>query len=105
LISKLEKAVLVEVQRLPLTNKPFEDIANRLKIEEEMVIKICNDLVDKGIIRRFGLSISHTQLGFNANPMTVLKVPKDKVEEVGYKIAAGSVTNILANNIPFRPNR
>ncbi len=84
----MERAVLAEVQRLPLTQKPFAEVASRLKIGEETVLKTCKDLLYKGIIRRFGPSISHRKAGFNANPLTVIKVPDDNVEEVGNTIAS-----------------
>ena len=88
MLSELERAVLSEVQRLPLTQKPFAEVASRLNINENTVMKICNDLLQKGIIRRFGPSISHRKAGFNANPMTVINVPENKVEEVGNIIAS-----------------
>ena len=87
MLSELERAVLSEVQRLPLTQKPFAEVASRLNINENTVLKICDDLLQNGIIRRFGPSISHRKAGFNANPMTVIRVPDDKVEEVGNTIA------------------
>ena len=73
LLSEKERAVLTEVQRLPLTQKPFLEIANRLNISEEEVLKMCNNLLKKGVIRRFGPSISHRKAGFNANLLQWLK--------------------------------
>ena len=87
LLSDKERAVLTEVQRLPLTQKPFVEIANRLNMNEEEVLKVCNNLLKKGIIRRFGPSISHRKIGFNSNPLTVVKVPEDRINEVGFAIA------------------
>jgi len=87
LLSDKERAVLTEVQRLPLTQKPFVEIANRLNMNEEEVLKVCNNLLEKGVIRRFGPSISHRKIGFNANPLTVVKVPEDRINEVGLAIA------------------
>ena len=87
LLSDKERAVLTEVQRLPLTQKPFVEIANRLNMNEEEVLKVCNNLLEKGIIRRFGPSISHRKIGFNANPLTVVKVPEDRINELGLAIA------------------
>ncbi len=87
LISDKERAVLTEVQRLPLTQKPFLEIANRLNISEEEVLKVCNNLLKNGVIRRFGPSISHRKVGFNANLLTVVKVPEDKINEVGLAVA------------------
>lgn len=87
MLSDLEKNVLVEVQRLPLIQKPFAEIASRLNLDEKTVLKICNDLLEKGVIRRFGPSISHRKVGFNANPMTAVKVPENRVKEIGFELA------------------
>ncbi len=87
MLSEKEKLVLIEVQRLPLTQKPFLEIAKKLHIQEDEVITICKNLLDQKIIRRFGPSISHRKTGFTANPMTAMKVPQEKINEIGRAIA------------------
>ena len=79
--------VLKQVQRLPVTPEPFKDIADRLKVSEAEVLKACEDMLARGIIRRFGPSISHRKLGYSSNPMAVLKVPENRLDEVGEHIA------------------
>jgi DNA-binding Lrp family transcriptional regulator len=59
-------------------------------MEEEEVLSNCRQLLEKGVIRRFGPSINHRKLGYDANPMTVLKVPEEMVDEVGNQIARES---------------
>lgn len=87
----------MEVQRLPLTKTPFADIAGRLDMTETQVIETCKQLLDKGIIRRIAPSISHRKAGLGANPMTVLKVPDDKLDEIGNTIAGfAEVTHCYA---------
>jgi DNA-binding Lrp family transcriptional regulator len=88
LISEEERDLLIEVQRLPLTERPFAEIARRLGIEEDRVMVMCNDLLDRGVIRRFGPSIAHRKLGFAGNPMTVLKVPEEDLDNVGSEISS-----------------
>ena len=88
LISDEELAVLAEVQRLPFVSEPFAEIAKRLGMEEEKVIDICIDLLDRGLIRRFGISINHRRVGISANLMVVANVAEDLVDEIGEKIAA-----------------
>ncbi len=88
MLSEKEKLVLIEVQRLPLTQKPFLKIAKKLHLQEDEVITICKNLLDQKIIRRFGPSISHRKTGFTANPMTAIKVPQEKINEIGGAIAA-----------------
>ena len=88
MISEEEKDLLREVQRLPLTKRPFAEIADRLGMKEEGVMIMCNDLLDRGVIRRFGPSISHRKVGFAGNPMTVLNVPEEELDDVGREIAS-----------------
>ena len=88
MISELELSVLYEIQRLPLCVEPFRAIANRLGIGEGKVLDIASDLQNRGVIRRIGASVSHRKLGVHANPMTVIKVPQERVEEVGNIIAS-----------------
>ncbi|MHA2006247.1 MAG: siroheme decarboxylase subunit beta [Promethearchaeota archaeon] len=87
MISDEELAVLSEVQRLPFVPEPFAEIANRLGRKEEEVINICKDLLDRGLIRRFGISIDHKKVGINANLMVVANVTEELVDEIGEKIA------------------
>ncbi|KKN50329.1 hypothetical protein LCGC14_0633800 [marine sediment metagenome] len=88
LISDEELAVLAEVQRLPFVSEPFAEIAKRLRMKEEEVIDICKDLLDRGLIRRFGISVNHRRVGISANLMVVANIPEDLVDEIGEKIAA-----------------
>jgi DNA-binding Lrp family transcriptional regulator len=95
----VERKVLAEIQDMPLVKEPFNDVANRLGMEEDEVLNICQNLIKKGIIRRFGPSISHRRFGYSANPMTVLKVPEDILDEVGETIASESdVTHCYARS-------
>jgi DNA-binding Lrp family transcriptional regulator len=87
LISELEERIMAEVQNLPLTPTPFADVAVRLGLDEATVMATCKDLLDRKVIKRFGVSLSHRKLGFTANPMTVMNVPEDMIDEVGKKIA------------------
>lgn len=86
-MSELEMKILAEVQRLPLVPKPFAQVADHLGITEDTVISACQDLLDRGAIRRFGPSVAHRKLGYGANPMCVLNVPPERLTEVGEMIA------------------
>jgi len=87
MISDLEERILAEVQSLPLTATPFHDVAQRLGLDVATVLATCKDMLDKGYIKRFSVSLSHRKLGFSANPMTAMDVPEDQVEAVGQAIA------------------
>lgn len=99
MISEVERKVLAAVQRLPLVPEPFGDVAVHLGMTEDDVLSICTDLVARGAIRRFAPSVSHRRFGFSANPMCVLRVPQERLEEVGTSIASDSrVTHAYARD-------
>ncbi|MHA1475662.1 MAG: siroheme decarboxylase subunit beta [Promethearchaeota archaeon] len=87
MISKKEYEILSEVQELPLVSNPFEVIAERLLMKKEVVLEYCQKLLEEKKIRRFGASVAHRMLGFTSNPMTAVKVPMEKLDEVGKLIA------------------
>jgi DNA-binding Lrp family transcriptional regulator len=88
LISDNELSVLVSLQNLPISGRPFEEIAEKLDKSIDEVLTTARALIEKGYVRRFGPSINHRKLGFTANPMTVMRVPEDRLDEVGGKIAS-----------------
>ncbi|MFX1479605.1 MAG: Lrp/AsnC family transcriptional regulator [Promethearchaeota archaeon] len=88
MLSDEEKAVLFEVQRLPLVPNPFSEIAARIGLNEDKIIAICRDLLSRGLIRRLGLSLNHRNLGVTANLMVVAYVKEDLIDDIGHRIAA-----------------
>ena len=88
MISDAELSILAAVQSLPLSSEPFKDIADKLDMSVDDLFTTLSDLTEKGCIRRFGPSINHRKLGFVANPMAVMRVPDDRLDEVGNLIAS-----------------
>ena len=88
LTSELEFQLLSKVQRLSLVSRPFLKIAQKLGMEEEEVLKICEKLLNENVIRRFGVSVAHRKIGFSANPMTALKVPEEEIDKIGMQISS-----------------
>lgn len=85
----LDLALLEAIQDgLPLTSRPFADIAEQLLLTEDGVISRFERLQKSGIIKRFGLVLQHRSLGYRANAMVVWDVPDDKVDDVAEKITA-----------------
>lgn len=75
---------------IPLTSKPFKEIADDMGFSEHEVIERIADMKRRGIIRRFGASIGHRAIGIKANAMCTWNVPDDLVEEVGAIMAGFS---------------
>lgn len=75
---------------LPLTPRPYADIAARLGMSEEDVTNRLRAMRRAGIISRFGVIVRHHELGYTANAMTVWDVPDHIVAETGRRLAAAS---------------
>jgi len=87
--SDLERRVINELQQdLPLVSAPFAVMAERLGISESDFLARCRSLLERGIIRRFGASLNHRQVGYTANAMTCWAVPPEMVDTAGKKLAA-----------------
>jgi siroheme decarboxylase len=72
---------------IPLTEAPFQGIGASLGRSEINVMVRIRELIDAGIIRRFGARIDHRNLGIVANAMVCWKVPETQVEKIGRIIA------------------
>lgn len=73
---------------IPLVSEPFKVLAEEIGISEEKLLEKLNLYKEAGIMRRFAAILFHRKAGFKANGMTVWKVPEEKVEEIGYKLAS-----------------
>lgn len=72
--------VKVLEEGIPLTERPFEEIARRVALSEEEVIRRINEWKANGTIRRFGAMVKHHRAGYLGNAMVVWNVPDEQVE-------------------------
>jgi len=87
-LSPTDRTLITELQKdIPLISRPFDTLANRLGMEINSLLEQCRCLITRGIIRRYGASISHQSIGYIANGMACWKVTSDKVEELGKRLA------------------
>jgi DNA-binding Lrp family transcriptional regulator len=90
-ISESDKHIIRELQGdLPLVQRPFKPIADRLGMKEEDLLVKLREMDDNGVIRRFSAILRHRNVGFSANAMGAWCVPEDRTEEVGARMAAFS---------------
>ncbi|MFC1989329.1 Lrp/AsnC family transcriptional regulator [Chloroflexota bacterium] len=88
-LSPIDRRVINELQQdLPLVSHPFAVMSTHSGIDETNFLALCQSLLSRGIMRRFGAAINHRGAGFAANAMTCWVVPTDKVETVGNKLAS-----------------
>ncbi|MFZ5968446.1 MAG: Lrp/AsnC family transcriptional regulator [Bacillota bacterium] len=76
-MTALEKQVLNELQKgIPLVERPFLEIGQRIGISEEEVIDMVDSLKAKNYVRRFGGILDVNKLGINST-LIAMKVEED----------------------------
>ncbi len=84
-----ERAVINEIQQdLPLVDRPFDDMSDKLGVDVEDFLVCCRSLKRRGVMRRFGAAINHRRAGYRANAMTCWAVPPDVIDAAGARLAA-----------------
>jgi len=85
----IDRAIIQATQAgLPLTPRPYHDIAEQIDVPPEMVMRRIQAMLDNGVIRRIGAVPNHYALGWNANGMTVWDVMNDHIDELGQLVGA-----------------
>jgi DNA-binding Lrp family transcriptional regulator len=87
-LSALDRSLLARLaDGLPITSRPYADLAASLDLGEDEVIARIGALIADGTIRRFGIVVRHRELGYRANAMVVWDVPADWVDAAGRQLA------------------
>ena len=88
-IDPTDRRVIAATQAgLPLTDRPYAQIAATLGLTEQEVIDRLSAMQDRGIIRRIALAPNHYALGMVANGMSVWDVDDARATELGGQIGA-----------------
>ncbi len=87
-LTETDKRIIYHLQGdLPVTERPFAWLAEKVALSEAEVIDRIRALKAAGVIRRFGATLRHQQSGFPANVMVAWKIDDDRIEEVGRRMA------------------
>lgn len=87
--SEFERSLIVATQGgLPLTPRPYDDIASYLGVSTIQVIDGLTTLLARGVIRRIGAVPNHYAIGYTANGMSVWDIDDRSVDAVGERIGA-----------------
>lgn len=87
--TRIEKKIISLVQAdIPVTERPFLEIAKQIGVEEQVVLEVLRNLQENGTIRRFGVTIRHQISGYEANAMVAWQVDEDRIDKVGKLMAA-----------------
>jgi DNA-binding Lrp family transcriptional regulator len=68
---------------LPLSSRPYTEIANSLDTDTETVLARMQHMLASGIIRRIGAVPNHYKLGLKANGMSVWDVNERNIAQLG----------------------
>jgi DNA-binding Lrp family transcriptional regulator len=89
MLTDLEKKVIASIQEdLPVTERPYLEIAGRIGVPEDALLAALRSLCDRGIIRRFGATLRHQRTGYKANAMGAWKVDERRIDDVGQTMAS-----------------
>lgn len=91
MVTKLDKKIITELQKdVPLVEKPYEMLAKKIGITEELLLKKINHYKEKGHVRRLGAVLDHKKLGLIFNPLIVMNIPEEEIEKAGEFISSFS---------------
>ena len=85
---------------LPLSVRPFAEVAKNVDLGEEDLIDTLHDWISKGWIRRFAAVLNHREAGFVANGMVVWKCPDSDLDRAGMLLAS----NLEVSHCYARPS-
>ncbi len=71
---------------LPLTPKPYAQVAENLGLDEDTLLYRLAELKARGVIRRIAAAPNHYKLGMTSNGMTVWDVDDSRIAELGAMI-------------------
>ncbi len=81
-LSEIERKVINRMQQgLPLVRRPFAEVAEALGIEEQALIDTLRDLLDRGLLSRFGPLYNAERLGGGLT-LAAMPVPEAEFEQV-----------------------
>ena len=95
-----DKKIINRIQSdLPISPRPYLDVAKELELDENDVIQRIKRLKKIGIIRRIGGNFSPEKLGFSST-LCAAKVPLDKIDSFSDELSqhAGVTHNYLREN-------
>jgi len=88
-LSERDIQFIRELQKdLSVVPEPFKELANNLDVTTQELFAKATEFENTGIMRRFAAILRHREAGFVANGMVVWHVPDNKVDEVGFRLAA-----------------
>lgn len=85
-IQKLKAARILQSD-IPLTVKPFTEIADICGLKSDALMAWIKGLSRKGMIRKFGAVLRHQKAGYSKNALVMWAVPFNEIENAGRLLA------------------
>ena len=90
-LTDTDESIIRELQEdLPLTPRPYDEMADRLGITTAELFAWAAEFQQRKIMRRYSAVLHHRRSGFKANAMIVWNVPTERSQEVGMIMAQHS---------------
>jgi DNA-binding Lrp family transcriptional regulator len=84
----IQQQLIAEIQSgLPIVERPYAEIAKKLAINEQEVIRRIDIMLTSGVIRRMGVIVRHRKLGYRSNAMLVWDIPDNKIDQLGRQLS------------------
>jgi DNA-binding Lrp family transcriptional regulator len=88
MLSSLDKKIISLISKdIPLTEAPFEVVADKAGISEHKLFARLKSYKKSGLMRKFSAVLHHINAGFKYNAMCVWNVPEKSVVKAGNLIA------------------
>jgi len=80
----LDRRLIAAIQTgIAPVSRPYREAARQAGMTEEHVIRRLKEMVQGGLIKRWGVIVRHHELGFRANAMAVWDIPDERVAALG----------------------
>jgi DNA-binding Lrp family transcriptional regulator len=88
-LDPVDRQIILATQAgLPLTEQPYDALAEELGLDVDAVIARILAMQERGVIRRIAAVPNHYALGYRANGMSVWNVPDEHVRAIGRQVGA-----------------
>jgi len=100
-----KKAARAIQHDIPLVRSPFEKIGASCDLTAAEIVKLSQSLLQKGIMRKFGVILRHQKAGYVKNALLVWSVPPDQIEKAGKIFASFSFISHCYERKPAFQNK
>lgn len=94
MLDDLDKKIIVIMQEdFPIVAEPYLEIAEKLGISEDELLKRLKGYQQSGKIRKMGAVLRHREVGYAANALCAWIVPEERIKEIGEMLAKDAVVS------------